>query len=342
MVLYCMLKKIALSIYITVFMGMLSACNPIGSLDLGKASAPQKNTPPPSEKTTKNTSDSRIGTPIAIPPSYDKTPLKPGQTKQAYMPNGLPALKPMKGVNVDTLFSEKIRDNGKRFDRVEHAVVDLRKEFETYKPSIVRLAAVESDIQNLIKELEVLLQETPPEPSSMPIDLAKQDNNEAELKIQQLDPSPIPKSPPPTKDTSVKDQAHQPQKIKTSNRVPPDKPAALVQTSGLVAQNLRVGEHADKVRLVLDTNKQTEYSIDLDNDENLIIVELPKAKWIGKNAQNFASSKLIESYSVEPLNQGKGSMIIISLKKGTEIIRQRRLSPDGSSAYHRIYFDLKP
>ncbi|MGH1403039.1 MAG: hypothetical protein ACRBDL_02235 [Alphaproteobacteria bacterium] len=337
-----MLKKIALSIYITVFMGVLTACSPTGLLNLEKTKTHQQNTTETSGKLAGNTtSNSKIGTPVALPPAYDQKPLKPGQTRQDYMPNGLPALKPMKGVNVDTLFSEKIRDNGKRFNRVENAVVDLRKEFELYKPSIVRLSAVESDIQHLIKELEVLLQETPPEQNNMPVELAKQNAQEAELQVKQLDPNPIQANPKQPSVPSINPKPP-PKKKATSKTIPPDKNGNHIYSDGVIAQNLRVGEHADKVRLVLDTNKKTKYSIDLDNDENLIIIELPEAKWTGQYERDITSSALIESYVVEPLNQGKGSMIIISLTKKTGIMRQERLSPDGSSAYHRIYFDLKP
>jgi len=52
------------------------------------------------------------------------------------LPNGLPALKPLKGVNVDTLFAENIKSTDRRFDRLENAVVDMRREFEAVKPAI--------------------------------------------------------------------------------------------------------------------------------------------------------------------------------------------------------------
>jgi len=79
----------------------------------------------------------------------------------------------------------------------------------------------------------------------------------------------------------------------------------------------------------------------LDNDEKLIIIELPNARWIGKSVHKFTGSKLLESYSVEPLNN-KGSLIVIALKKETTIKRKKRLKPDDTNPYHRIYFDLSP
>ncbi len=255
----------------------------------------------------------------------------------------------MKGVNVDNLFSQKIKDSNKRFNRVEDAVVDLRKEFDTYKPAIVRLSAVESDIQNLIEELEVLLQETPPTLYTPP-QKTTTNNKPAEMKIGQIkdtaantptilssdnnDATEATKEKPPTPPKSPDRMAHK-KKVNDKKTASP-----ITSHKGTVAQNLRIGEHKDKVRLVLDGNKTLKYFADLDNDENLMIIELPSAKWMGKMSKSLNGSNLIESYSIDPINNGNGSMIILSLKKSTSIIKEGALSPDNSSPHHRIYIDL--
>ena len=342
-----MYKKIALSLCFTLFLGLLTACSPEGLLHLKTT---ESNTAPSAKKSKNAGKNESISAPIALPPAFNNQPTKLGQTKNQYMPNGLPALKPMKGINADTLFTKNIKDTGDRFNRVENAVVDLKKEFDTYKPSIVRLAAVESDIQNLIKELEVLLQETPA--NQPPQTLVEP--SEPQLQVTQLTPQPSPRldpqkvvqaqAPPPQVN---KEPDKPPKKQHNKPKEPPEKRVAPKATppptyDGLVAMNLRVGEHADKLRIVLDTNHRSNFSIDLDNDEKLIIIELPDARWIDGNNKTFRNSKLLESYSVEPLNNGKGSMIVLSLKKTTKILREKRLSPDSENTYHRIYFDLSP
>lgn len=311
-----MFKKIALSLCFTLFLGLLTACSPDSILrpKTSESSANQKRSAP-----------TEIGTPVALPPAFENQ-AHSNQLPTKRLPNGLTALKPAKGINVEAIFSEELKDEGERFERVESAVLDLRKEFDSYKPSIVRLAAVESDIQNLIKELEVLLQETPtPDITPQPIDLTARGPTPS-LTVEQLNPEPpkpqeaVPKKPPKKK--------------------PPKTKKVLPHYEDTIAENLRAGEHADKVRLVLDTNKNTEFSVDLDNDERLIIIELPNARWIGKSAHKFSGSKLLDSYSVEPLGGNKGSLVIIALRKNTKIQRQKRLKPDASNPYHRIYFDL--
>ncbi len=362
MVHYFMYKRIALSLCFTLFLGLLTSCSPEGILHLKKNESKAIRTTKTSENPKINKQKNNdISTPIALPPSFNDKPLKAGQINNTYMPNGMPALKPMKGVNADMLFSEKIKDTKKRFERVENAVVDLRKEFEIYKPAIVRLAAVESDIQNLIKELEVLLQETP-NPQE-PLDLNKQEN-EIDLQVSQIESQPnlheaegkdtkssMEKPPakaiPPPKIKEIEKANNNPKpqkpipKKKVRNVDGKEKKRSVPKYDGMIAKNLRAGEHADKVRIVIDTNKRTDFSIDLDNDEKLIIIELPKAKWLGQKAKEFRSSKLLEALNVEEINNGNGSMVILSLKKDTKILQKKRLSPDNSTPYHRIYFDLE-
>nr|MBI1231018.1 hypothetical protein [Cytophagales bacterium] len=345
-----MFRKIALSLCFTLFLSLQTGCSLDLPLRLPKGESSAESTPIPPENSTENTkNDVQISQPVAIPPKFGDRPPEPGQTPTAYLPNGLPALKPMKGINPETLFSESIKNSDKRFDRVENAVVDLRKEFEVYKPSIVRLAAVESDIQNLIKELEVLLQETPANqhfanPRAGP-------DTTPQLRVEQLDPEPLPSilddkeaSEPPTA-LSVQDTAS-PAKPSMETEKPEiekkDTPTLTPQSyDDTIAQNLRIGEHSDKVRLVIDTNVKTDFSIDLDNNEKLVVIELPKAKWQGDSNMSFKDSKLVESYVAEPLNDGMGTLLILSLKKTTKILSEKRLSPDATNGFHRIYFDLK-
>src|SRR5690606_26467053 len=100
----------------------------------------------------------------ALPPGSDNRPPMPGQSETVYTPDGLPALSPARGVNADQLFAERLKDEKARFDRLERAVADMRREFDSVKPAIIRLSAVESDMQELLTQLQTL---TGSGPSSM-------------------------------------------------------------------------------------------------------------------------------------------------------------------------------
>ena len=259
-----------------------------------------------------------IPAPVALPPSYGDRPNGtndiPGQPQT--LPNGLPALQ-AKGVNVDNLFAQNIDNTDQRFNRLENAVQDLRREFESFKPAIVRLVAVESDIQDLIEQLDVLLKTEPA-------------------------PAPVAQAPTrlaPTPQVKVEDKRKmEPQ---AAAPAPAPTPSPKVDTSGPArVSSLRVGEHSGKVRLVMDVNKKTDFNVDLDNQENILIIELPDAQWSTSAQKNFGKSPLLNSYSTESINNGAGTRVIMTLKKPTTLMKSQALPP-GSNPYYRIYADLQ-
>lgn len=258
-----------------------------------------------------------VPAPVALPPSYDDRPGGNGKSETTKMPNGMPALQPM-GMNVDNLFAEKISNSDQRFNRLENAVQGLRSEFESFKPAIVRLVAVESDIQALIKQLDMLLQNEPA-------------------------PAPAPQQPmsPPTQ-LSPADQAQPPQPMAAPAPSPAPAPAPqpTASTGGSsIISAIRVGEHSDKIRLVMDASQKTPFNVDFDNQENLLIIELPEAKWTAARSQSFARSPVLQSYSVEDINNGNGSRVIMTMKKSTQVLKQQALPP-GTNPNYRIYLDL--
>ena len=68
--------------------------------------------------------------------------------------NGLEKLEGLKGVKTDQLFSQKIRDQDERFDRIEGVIENLYSEFEILKPSIIQLVAIEKDLKFLTDALK--------------------------------------------------------------------------------------------------------------------------------------------------------------------------------------------
>lgn len=368
-----MLKKIALCLCFTLFLGLVTACSPKGMLHLNGSESPNQNQPGNSEngKNAGNTnpsepsestadSDSKeISAPIAIPPSFgDNDPYaKPDdQGFAANQQSGIPGLQPMKGVNVDTLFAEKLKNSDERFDRLENTVLEMRKEINNVMPSIVRLVAIEGDIQNLTKELDGMLQETPPANTNQPTNLLNENSSDAQLEIAQLNPQP----PPPPDETNVpsipetreKPTSLSPPPKETPTVVAPPPPQAAkvvsepkhekqkaVASNEKIATSLRLGEYDNKVRIVIDTSKTPNISADYDPEEHLVVLEISDAKWIGDMQKTFADSKLVQSYSVSAHPDGNGATIAITLKKDSKILKQGTVEPDDNPNY-RFYLDL--
>lgn len=265
-------------------------------------------------------SEGFLNAPVVAPPSYNDRPLQPGQSPQVQnLPNGLPALKPLKGVNVDTLFAENISSTDKRFDRLENAVTDMRREFEAVKPAIVRLVAVEEDIQNMVEQLEAMAAQE----QARPAPIYQEQLSPGDLATPEAETAPAPQA-----------EMEKPEPAKPMSITPP------TNTNGATVKNLRTGLHSNKVRLVLDMSTKTPYNIDLDSSENILVIELPEAGWSGATTKTYGTKEpILASYSVESMNNNKGTRIIIPLKKSSSVLKSALLPP-GVTPNYRMYVDL--
>lgn len=201
----------------------------------------------------------------------------------------------IKNANNKNLFGESLRSDSDRLGRLERALQDMRHDFDKISPSIRRLMAIEGDIQNLITELEKLT-----------------DNP----KLATPKPRPLPtytlRAPKPKKYTAPR------QVVKaTPARPTPVSSAPAVQNGKASVYNVRVGEHPGKTRIVLDVNAKTAFSVDIDNSERIMTVDLSNATWGTATAKNFRNSPYVSSYTVE--STGNGSLLIFQLKQHAKI-----------------------
>lgn len=322
-----MTKNIVLCCALLIPLLALNACSQQSIPNSGSANTSNNTQSANADSGSNANNPGFASSPIVAPPSYDQRPLKPGESPQPQtLPNGLPALKPLKGVNVDKLFSENITNPDRRFDRLENAVVDMRREFEAVKPAIVRLVAVEEDIQQMVEQLEAMAsqEQYAAAPSPAPV--------MTETLPPPQDLTPTQPEPPPAPAPQAAPPPPAPQPVAAT---PPPS-----NTNGPVVRNLRTGRHSNKVRLVLDMSARTPYTVDLDTSENILLIELPQAGWNDAPSKTFgASEALLASYNVEAINNGQGTRIVIPLKKSSSILAQEILPPNGTPNF-RLYIDL--
>ncbi|MEM7680277.1 MAG: hypothetical protein AAF182_04685, partial [Pseudomonadota bacterium] len=128
----------------------------------------------------------------------------------------------------------------------------------------------------------------------------------------------------------------------SKNKTPVDKgPRDVGRTNGAVITGVRVGEHADKVRIVFDTTAKTPFSADLDNGEKLLVVEVPEAgATLPANKSSFGKLPVLKSYSVSDTNGGQGHIFVMQLKSATQILGQKSF-PALSGGGERLVIDLK-
>lgn len=261
-------------------------------------------------------------------PSATKVPSAPPPPMTGTIPVA-PSEKQL-GYNPKNIFGKSLRSDSERLDRLERAVQDMRNEFDTVRPSIRRLMAVESDIQSLIGELQQLSRNPSamaPAPAQMnkpmnksmnqPQVITPQGNSAAITPVRA--PKPMPAVTPKTQKTF-------------QTKTPPP-----VTGGQATVYDVRVGEHTGKSRIVLDVNTTTPFNVDVDNNEKIMIVELPQANWTAVQSRNFGKSPIVSSFAVEP--SGNGHILIFQLKKAANVIYQDDIGAFRGSG-RRIVIDL--
>ena len=253
--------------------------------------------------------------------------LTPGAAVHAMAPEdplvGLPPFQPLPGgmkgtlgLNLEIYLSNNSESTEERVARLERVIVAMNRDMQAMAP--------------------VLQKPDAPPPAPPPATITMQPILEAPENLLNGDMQAPPATPPivtPPPPAAQDETIVAVEEVTTTTTTTPA-PAASGAPAGT---GMRVGEHADKMRLVVDVSADTPYSIDLDNAEHIMIVELPQAGWNGPGAMNLDIG-LVKSYKVEQANGG--SMIIVQLTGATSVISQSKL-PAVSGTGRRIVIDLK-
>lgn len=245
------------------------------------------------------------------------------------------------GLNLKTFMGEDLRNTDARVERLEHVIAAMHSDVATLAPAMQRMAVIEKDIEALVTQLEALLQDegySAPAPAPVPA------------------PAPAISAPqvlmPPADDSVVDEDDGEdavedaPVAQAKAAPAPPPAPAPSVapppsaSAAGLQATNLRVGQHHDRTRLVIDLNGPVNYNVDLDNMEKLLVIELNGASWRGAATQSFNTPPL-QSMNTQSLDNNSGTRVIIVLRKDSAVLSQSLLKPGDGNPHHRLVIDLR-
>jgi hypothetical protein len=244
------------------------------------------------------------------------------------------------GVNLETYFAEDIQDPGERVKRLERALTAIHGDIKTVAPSIQRLVAVEGDIQELVTQLEVLLENEAAAPAATPAPAPYSPYGAAASRepepLTPAAPAVAPAAQPPPAAPAASDAPYKPPAYLNAGS---SAPAPAATSGGASVTSLRVGEHADKVRLVIDVSADTPYKVDIDNNEKILIIELPDAGWSTAREATYGKTPILQSYRVDSGKDGKGSMLIMPLKQASTIVYQSKLNALSGTG-KRIVVDL--
>ena len=236
------------------------------------------------------------------------------------------------GLNLDTYFEEELLSPHQRIERVERVVTAMQRDLARMAPPIQRLVSVESDIRALITQLASLSEEEAMPATPTPYGGAPASAEATGSAAVTASPS---LHPPPGR---AEGPAGLSQPAPTGSQRQSGGQTAAAQAGDVRVERVRIGEHKDKTRIVLDVNKPTSYRYDLDNSENLLVIEVPDAGWDGIRKWQSDRAPLLAGYQVYDMEDG-GSRVIVQLKHGVRISDEMTIKPNGYKDY-RIVLDL--
>lgn len=105
-------------------------------------------------------------------------------------------------------------------------------------------------------------------------------------------------------------------------------------------QGVRFGQHDNgKSRLVIDVSAARDFRYDIDNNERILVLEIPGTVWAaGPVTKNILDHPLVQAMTATPDGQG-GTRVVFQLLKQAQILWSQAIPPSGSQG-HRIVVDI--
>lgn len=105
-------------------------------------------------------------------------------------------------------------------------------------------------------------------------------------------------------------------------------------------QGVRFGAHeGGKSRLVVDVSAASTFKFDIDNNERMLVLEIPGTAWnAGPLTRMVQDNPLVQSMTASPDGQG-GTRVVFMLQKPAKVLWSQAIPPAGMQG-HRIVLDV--
>lgn len=294
----------------------------------------------------------------SYPQEADSIPVNSWATPpQTVTAQPLPNMAPAQGLqaasiadNMDQpLGTEEIRQ---RFQIMEQQIGIMRKDMENIAPLLSRLAVIEQSM----RELSHALNNAPQAPAMANKQPTAMHNNNAmpmddAMKMKTMPSAHAPygvphnhamttahNMPVPIHNMHHNTSPEMNKVMKVANAPAKQMPKQMSSAATSV-KGIRFGKYKGRDRIVLDLTAPAKFRYDLDNNEKLLIVELPSASWTAQMAKQIKTSSKIAAYSAQPGVNG-GTQLIFSLKGNARVSQARELPPNKTYG-HRIFMDIE-
>lgn len=226
-----------------------------------------------------------------------------------------------------------------RLIRVERDMQSLRADFHKLLPPLSNLIVADNTLDKTIADIEAKNAITPAAGNPQEEALFKEAKPVPSASAAQKAPGEPLRTA--SAGTMAQDQLRKAEAAgkPAAAKAAPEQVTAQPDSGASAVKNLRVGEYPGKTRLVLDLSGPSPYKTELDNDEKVLLVQIPQAGWGAEQRKSLASHPLVAGYTAQPASGG-GTTLAIELKKPVKILANAALPPNATYKNHRIFIDL--
>ncbi|PZQ45438.1 MAG: hypothetical protein DI551_07380 [Micavibrio aeruginosavorus] len=217
-----------------------------------------------------------------------------------------------------------------RIAKLEATVGSLRSDYDRIMPAFASLNTTNERIQTLLDEIE---KETGKPVAAQAVKETPVTTTETTTSTTTVTPMASSASTPVLETETVKTETVKTETVAAADMAPSTK------EGGNNISGVRIGEHGSKTRLVLDLTSKTKpaFKYDLDNNEKLLLVDLPDSGWTGA-ASAKPNSPMIASWNVQKGPNG-GSTLAIQLKGSARVLSTEFLKAEGKDPA-RLVMDI--
>lgn len=219
-----------------------------------------------------------------------------------------------------------------RMAYLESRIATLESQMSAAQPTLQKAEAMETHFRALSLELDRIQTTyklsgpaTPAATSPTPVEAQKP------VPYKEAQAAPAKKKTAPENDKS-KNKSKEKSKEKKQDKPEPKAKA------GSAVTGIRIGQQKNgTTRLVLDTTRPAEIHYDLDNNEGILVIDLPGNAWAAAQHMAPSGSPLVKSFDAH--SDKAGAHLVVQLKKKARVSATARLSPSGDQG-HRVYLDI--
>ena len=110
-------------------------------------------------------------------------------------------------------------------------------------------------------------------------------------------------------------------------------------TYAAAVKGVRIGEHPDRVRLVLDLSAPADYSVEIVDSGAVVQIDLPGTAWDAMTVWRSETTPMIASFSTEALAGGGTRVRIVG--RATVVVAQKGKIGPVDDLGHRIFVDVQ-